>query len=148
MNIKRTSRPTSSHTPHPAAVAVVSSVDEGLDVTRAGDHFQSSGFDVGTIGAGLSVSGGLVLVAGALVDSPLVTMAGGVASLAGVGLSYQSVRNNHGRMDLPAWVSVAAATALPLAGAAILASPGAPPVGPQGPLPQLLRQLGVKALPM
>lgn len=108
-----------------------------------GDRFEPGFFETG-----LTVAGGAIAVAGALADQPLVAIGGSALSTVGAGLSARRIRaKGDGTMDRAAWVSLAAATALPLASAAILTMPSAAAPGPQGPLPQLLREVGVKALP-
>jgi hypothetical protein len=51
-------------------------------------------------------------------------------------------------MDTAAWVSFGVGGGLTALGALTMMSPAPQPAGPQGPLPQFLRQIGVQALPL
>ena len=98
----------------------------------------------GWVGASVSVAGGMVTLAGAFTQQPILAAGGTLVTAVGMGLTAH--RTSKQGMDTAALVSLGAGSALTLLGAAVLASP-AQPTGPNGPLPTFLKQIGVKALP-
>ena len=142
MDIKRTAKPLTT-----GLVKTPVKAEPKKNEAENSEIFADS-YEPGTIEAGISVAGGLISLAGAVTNQPIVAGAGAAVSLVGVGLSAKQVYDAGGEMNKAAYVSIAAATALPLASALILTAPSAAAAGPQGPLPQFLREIGVKALPM
>lgn len=100
----------------------------------------------GWVGTTLSVAGGVATLAGALTGQPLLTAGGAFATAVGTAMTASRVQDSG--MDTAAWVSFGVGGGLTALGALSAMSPAPQAVGPQGPLPTFLRQIGVQALPM
>ena len=98
----------------------------------------------GWISTGVSLAGGMVALGGAFSNQPLIAAGGALMTAAATALTAQRVQAQ-GAMDSAAWLSFAGGGALTVASALCLAQ-ASPSVGPTGPLPTLLRQLGIQTL--
>lgn len=101
----------------------------------------------GWVSAGCSILGGAIALGGALANQPLVAAGGMLTTAAATAFSARRAQLE-GAMDRAAWISLAGGGALTLVGAATLLNSPISPAGSEGPLPTLLRQIGIQALPM
>lgn len=94
------------------------------------------------LGPALSLAGGVLALGGGLAGHPLVVAGGSLLTAAGSSMVAWKAQTE-GSLNTGAAVSLAAGCGLSLLGAGLLAMPPTPAPS-QGPVPQLLQQLGLR----
>lgn len=125
--------------PTPIARSVPSLEVDSLRPYEPQDTFEST---QGWVSAGFSCAGGLVSMAGALSNQPMLKAAGILTTAVATGFTAWRVQAN-GAMDSAALVSMAGGGALCAAGLLMGASTANPN---QGPASLLIKQLGLRGL--